>query len=92
MAVCTPLLQGLNQEWALVKRHHTEDLFGVQLCGNNAHIITKTAQLLQETMEIDFIDLNLGCPIDLIYREVIGVKHQIIMAKVPLKLFETLTK
>lgn len=69
MALCESLLKGLKQEWALVKRHETEDLFGAQICGNNVYLITKVAQLLQENTELDFIDLNLGCPIDLIYKK-----------------------
>lgn len=67
MACCIPLLKGLNQEWALTKRHESEDIFGIQLCGNNPNSIVQTAQLLQETVSVDYIDLNLGCPIDLIY-------------------------
>lgn len=69
MAMCTALLQGAPQEWALVKRHHTEDLFGVQLCGNNPHTLTRCAQMLENETNIDFIDLNLGCPIDLVFKE-----------------------
>lgn len=69
MALCESLLKGTKQEWALVKRHESEDLFGVQICGYNVFLITKVAQLLQENTEIDFIDLNLGCPIDLIYKK-----------------------
>lgn len=69
MAMCVALLQGAQQEWALVKRHHTEDLFGVQLCGNNPHLLTRCAQMLEKETNIDFIDLNLGCPIELVYRE-----------------------
>lgn len=69
MALCESLLKGLKQEWALVKRHESEDLFGAQICGNNVYLITKVAQLLQENTELDFIDLNLGCPIDLIYKK-----------------------
>lgn len=69
MAMAVPLLQGMNQEWALVKKHESEDIFGVQLCGNNPYTMTKCAQVLQENMQIDFIDINMGCPIDLVYRE-----------------------
>lgn len=68
MACCIPLLKGLTQEWALTKRHESEDIFGIQLCGNNPNSIVQTAQLLQETVSMDFIDLNLGCPIELIYQ------------------------
>lgn len=68
MACCIPLLKGLNQEWALTKRHESEDIFGIQLCGNNPNSIVQTAQLLQETVSMDYIDLNLGCPIELIYQ------------------------
>ncbi|XP_041971348.1 tRNA-dihydrouridine(47) synthase [NAD(P)(+)]-like [Aricia agestis] len=69
MALCEAMLKGAKQEWALVKRHESEDLFGAQICGNNAYMISKVAQLLQENTELDFIDLNLGCPIDLIYKK-----------------------
>lgn len=69
MACAVPLVKGLTQEWALTKRHATEDIFGVQLCGNNPNIISQAAQLMQETARVDYIDLNIGCPIDLIYQQ-----------------------
>ncbi|KAJ4442272.1 hypothetical protein ANN_12139, partial [Periplaneta americana] len=69
MAMATSLLQGAQQEWALVRRHKSEDLFGVQLCGNNPYVMTRCAQMLQEKTEIDFVDVNLGCPIELVYQQ-----------------------
>lgn len=69
MALAPKILKGAHEEWALVKRHESEDIFGIQLCGNNPGVLTRCAQLLNEEIDIDFIDLNLGCPIDLIYRQ-----------------------
>lgn len=66
--MCSSLLQGAPQEWALVKRHRSEDLFGVQLCANNPYLLTKCGQLLEKEADIDFIDLNIGCPIELVYK------------------------
>lgn len=69
MACALPIVNGTSQEWALTKRHESEDIFGVQLCGHKSNLLTFAAQLLKENTEIDFIDLNLGCPIDLIYQQ-----------------------
>lgn len=70
MACAVPICNGLSQEWALVKRHSSEDLFGVQLCANNPQLLAFACQLLKENAAVDFIDLNLGCPIELIYGQV----------------------
>ncbi|XP_040846708.1 tRNA-dihydrouridine(47) synthase [NAD(P)(+)]-like isoform X2 [Ochotona curzoniae] len=69
MAVCTNLLQGRTSEWALLKRHQSEDLFGVQLEGAFPDSMTKCAELLNRTVEVDFVDVNVGCPIDLVYKK-----------------------
>lgn len=73
MAMAVPICNGISQEWALVKRHASEDLFGVQLCANNPQLLTFACQLLKENAEVDFIDLNLGCPIELIYGQVMRI-------------------
>nr|XP_006636210.1 PREDICTED: tRNA-dihydrouridine(47) synthase [NAD(P)(+)]-like [Lepisosteus oculatus]XP_015213590.1 PREDICTED: tRNA-dihydrouridine(47) synthase [NAD(P)(+)]-like [Lepisosteus oculatus] len=69
MAVCTNLLQGQTSEWALLKRHESEDLFGVQLEGSFPDTMTKCAELLNKNIEVDFVDINSGCPIDLVYNK-----------------------
>lgn len=142
MAICTNLLQGQTSEWALLKRHQCEDIFGVQvgatqreedseqgsgsvllaprpgsvtsqtplasavgwdsslmhlrglmalaqgqagllrtcphcptppppqLEGAFPDTMTKCAELLNRTIEVDFVDVNVGCPIDLVYKKV----------------------
>lgn len=44
----------------------------MQLCGSNQQILAKAAKLINDTCEVDFIDLNMGCPIDLVYRKGAG--------------------
>lgn len=31
--------------------------------------MTKCAELLNRTIEVDFVDINVGCPIDLVYKK-----------------------
>lgn len=128
------LLQAKKSEWALLRRHPSEDVFGVQvssplcimqicystslfhdnlpflrnfnvavsflcrknqphysiitleivlsrhvnevrpflrqLCGSFPDLMTKCAQLVNEQCEVDFVDVNCGCPIDMVYHRV----------------------
>ena len=66
MAVATNLLQGQASEWALLKRHPCEDVFGVQVCGGYPDALSRTAQLIEDNCDVSFVDVNMGCPIDLI--------------------------
>ena len=72
MALALPLLQGHGPEWALLKKHRSEDFFGVQVCGCSPPQMARVAQLLEERIECDFVDINMGCPIDLIYKKGMG--------------------
>jgi tRNA-dihydrouridine synthase 3 len=66
MAVATNLLDGRPSEWALLKRHPDEDVFGVQIAGGFADQYTRVCELLEAHATVDFVDLNLGCPLDII--------------------------
>ncbi|KAI9026157.1 tRNA-dihydrouridine synthase 3-like protein [Hyaloraphidium curvatum] len=75
MALALNLVQQDNKEFALIKRHKSEDLFGVQICGNNPDVMAKAAEMLSADtygMSVDFIDINLGCPIDMVYEKGMG--------------------
>ncbi|PWA00510.1 hypothetical protein BB558_003424 [Smittium angustum] len=69
MAMAYNILQGHNSEWALMKRHSSEDIFGAQICGNNFDTIVQTTELLSNECNLDFIDLNVGCPIDSVFEK-----------------------
>ncbi|XP_065867721.1 tRNA-dihydrouridine(47) synthase [NAD(P)(+)]-like isoform X2 [Euphorbia lathyris] len=72
MAMCTNLLQGQASEWALLRRHSSEDLFGVQICGAYPDTVTRTIELIDQECEVDFIDINMGCPIDIVVNKGAG--------------------
>ncbi|PSS26010.1 TRNA-dihydrouridine(47) synthase [NAD(P)(+)]-like [Actinidia chinensis var. chinensis] len=72
MAMCTNLLQGQASEWALLRRHSSEDLFGVQICGAYPDTVTRTVELIDQECTVDFIDINMGCPIDIVVNKGAG--------------------
>ncbi|GAA0171310.1 RNA processing factor [Lithospermum erythrorhizon] len=72
MAMCTNLLQGQASEWALLRRHSSEDLFGVQICGAYPDTVARTVELIERECSVDFIDINMGCPIDIVVNKGAG--------------------
>jgi tRNA-dihydrouridine synthase 3 len=72
MALTNQLLQGTPQEWALVHRHESEDIFGVQIAGCHVDQVTSAVEVINKHMSVDFIDLNCGCPVDLVCQQGMG--------------------
>jgi tRNA-dihydrouridine synthase 3 len=63
MVVGRRLKQRRPSEFALIRRAPGEPCFGVQLAGNKPEEMAWAAALV-EARGADFVDINLGCPID----------------------------
>ena len=70
MALSVPL-QGTNAEWALPKAHRTEyPGYGVQIATSKHWAAAKAAEAIyKEATHVSELNLNCGCPIDLLYRQ-----------------------
>lgn len=77
MALSSSLISGAAGECALTRSHISErdtrsgrkGLYGIQLAGPKPPVNIKAAELLtNELSDLDFIDLNCGCPIDLVFK------------------------
>jgi tRNA-dihydrouridine synthase 3 len=71
MVVARRLKQRRQGEFALIRRAPDEPCFGVQLAGNKPEEMAWAASLV-EARGSDFVDLNLGCPIDHFTRKGLG--------------------
>ncbi len=52
---------GRPGEWGPHKRAHA-----AQICGGYPDALARCAQLVEDNAAVDFVDINMGCPIDLI--------------------------
>lgn len=70
VGLATSFLSGSKEEWSLVRRHPSERTFGVQLAGNKPANLVPTAEAIANEIGsgIDFVDINCGCPIDLVFK------------------------
>lgn len=71
MGLANSFLSGAKSEFSLVRRHPSERTFGVQVAGNKPSTLVPTAEILYSelgTTGLDFIDINCGCPIDLVFK------------------------
>jgi tRNA-dihydrouridine synthase 3 len=71
MTVARRLKQKRRAEFALIRRAADEPCFAVQLAGTNPEEMGWAAALV-ESRGADFVDLNLGCPIDHFTRKGLG--------------------
>ena len=71
MALGTSLASGQNSEWALLKAHKSEyPGFGVQIAASKTWQAAKSAELIYKyANHVSEINLNCGCPIDLLFKK-----------------------
>jgi tRNA-dihydrouridine synthase 3 len=74
MALGQSIISGSKEEWALTQRHRSERDFGVQVCGGKPGFMVPTAEAVKKLVGdgVDFVDVNLGCPIDLVFQKGAG--------------------
>lgn len=77
MAMSHSLLQGHKPEWALLRAHSSElPTFGAQICANKADQAIRATEAITSLFPtsssrrhgLALVDLNCGCPIDLVYQ------------------------
>ena len=82
MALANSLLQGSREEWSFVRRHPSERIFGVQVAGGKTAQLARCAEVLAKEIGsgehpgIDFVDINCGCPIDLVFQTGAGAARK----------------
>ncbi|EIN14460.1 zinc finger dihydrouridine synthase [Punctularia strigosozonata HHB-11173 SS5] len=70
MGLATSFLTGSKEEWSLVRRHPSESTFGVQIAGSKPATMVAAAEVIGRECRdtVDFVDINCGCPIDLVFK------------------------
>jgi tRNA-dihydrouridine synthase 3 len=63
MAYAHKVVRRQRGELPLLRRHSQEEVFGAQLAGKKPEVMAEAARIAEE-MGADFVDVNLGCPID----------------------------
>jgi tRNA-dihydrouridine synthase 3 len=75
MAVAHEILREGSNDVTLLQRHPDEDFYGCQLAGGNPRVLSRTCELLErEGREFDFVDLNMGCPLDMVCKRGMGAQ------------------
>ena len=67
MVLAHKLVKGSRAEEPLMRRHESETVFGIQIAGSKEAVMSDAARIAADR-GCDYLDLNFGCPIDLIVR------------------------
>jgi tRNA-dihydrouridine synthase 3 len=63
MAYAHKIVRDDTAEMARIRRHSDEKVFGVQLAGKKPELMAEAARIAEDR-GADFIDVNLGCPVE----------------------------
>jgi len=63
MAYAHKIVRRVRSELPLIRRHPSERIFGAQLAGKDPGIMAEAARMAEDS-GADFVDVNLGCPIE----------------------------
>lgn len=71
MILALPLVQGRNSEWALTKSANSElNSFNIQIASTKIWQSAKATEILANSItNVNEINMNAGCPIDLLYKQ-----------------------
>lgn len=62
MGLAQEFLSGNANEWSLVRRHPSEKIFGVQICGSKPQVLVPAAEAIAKNCEIDFLGESAAFP------------------------------
>ncbi|WFC97522.1 tRNA-dihydrouridine(47) synthase [NAD(P)(+)] [Malassezia yamatoensis] len=74
MGLAESFTSGHASEWSLTRRWEGERIFGTQVCGSKPEYLVPAAEALAREVGsgLDFVDVNCGCPIDLVFNKGAG--------------------
>lgn len=73
MAVAFNLNRLQKSEWSLLRRHVSEDIFGIQVAVSHPREAVTVSQALEASeFSYDFLDINCGCPVEKIVKSGCG--------------------
>lgn len=73
MAMIYNLNKTQKSEWSLLRRHASEDVFGIQVAVSRPDDALQFAKAIEASgFSYDYIDINCGCPVDLIVKQGCG--------------------
>jgi len=72
MSLASSLIDGANTEWAHLRRHPDEKIFGIQITAPKPYVSGRACEMIRDYCQVDFVDINMGCPLDTVCNNGMG--------------------